>query len=318
MTQHIPVLLEEVKKALDVRPGMIVVDATLGGGGYGRAITQAIAPEGIYVGIDRDAHAVQVAQEARWVKEAKDAHVSVVLAHRNYSDIRKVLAEAGIGQVDAIVADLGLSSDQLDDAKRGLSFRQNGTLDMRLDQTEAGTAMDIVNHWSADEIARILRKNAQESFADRIARRIVEYRKDCPIETTGVLAEIVRTAVPQQFAFRGSDPATKTFMALRMEVNRELEHLKVFLCEAIGVLAPGGRIAVVTFHSGEDSIVKHFFVDESVSCVCPPEFPVCRCEKQAILTKVLKKAIVPTEEEVIQNPRSRSARLRLAEKNKNI
>lgn len=315
MSKHIPVLLSEVLEVLELKPGMTVVDATLGGGGYGRAIVSRLGTGGTYIGIDRDGTAITRAEKSQWVREARERGVQMHLIHRNFFELRDVVAELERESVDAVVADLGISSDQLEDAKRGLSFLADGPLDMRLDQTSGITAKDIVNTRSEEEITRILFRNAGESSARRIAKAIAEERLKKPIETTRELVDIIRTAVGNRYRGKKIHSATKTFMALRMEVNQEMESLKKFLTASIDVVRSGGRIAVVTFHSGEDAMVKSFFREMSVGCVCPPGFPVCRCGQEPKVRVLTKKSIAPTEKEVQENPRSRSARLRAVEIN---
>lgn len=312
MTKHIPVLLSEVMDLLQLRPGMTVADATLGGGGYGKELVVRIGSSGTYVGIDRDEEAVRRAETSDWVHLARESGETVYCVHANFERIREVFSSIGIDKVDAIVADLGISSDQLEDADRGLSFLSEGHLDMRLDRTETLRAWDIANTWEKKDIVHILKAYADERNANRIAEKIVNMRKERSIETTRELAEAVRSVIPRRMT-KKADPATKTFMAFRMAVNRELQSLEVFLSEVISLVRPGGKIAVVTFHSGEDRLVKHTFREWARGCVCPKMFPVCRCGKNPRVRLVTKKSIVPKKEERERNPRARSARLRIAE-----
>ena len=312
MSRHIPVLLNEAIEVLKLKSEMTIVDATLGGGGYGKEIVQKIAPGGMYIGIDRDGEAVARAQRSTWVRGARESGVTVYIVHANFDRMGEVLAELNIKKVDGIVADLGISSDQLEDAERGLSFSMEGPLDMRLDRSETLRAFDIVNTWSEEDLTRLLWEKAEERNASRIARAIIEIRREKPIETTTALAEAVRSVVPRWKTGK-KDPATKTFMAIRMAVNRELESLEIFLEQTIAVMQKGARLAVVTFHSGEDALVKKVFRTWARACVCPKEFPVCRCGHVARVIPVTKKPIVPTESETRNNPRARSAKLRVVE-----
>ncbi len=216
--------------------------------------------------------------------------------------------------MDGIVADLGFSSDQMDDPERGLSFLQEGPLDMRLDQSEHLTAGNIVNDSSEEVLAQILRDYGDERFAGRIARAITTVRAEKPLATTAELAEVVKQSLPMQYRFGKIHPATKTFQAIRIAVNREPEHLRVFLPQAVSALKSGGRVAIISFHSGEDKIVKQVFRENAGGCICPPDFPVCQCKQKPRVRLVTKKPVAPSEEEVTRNPRSRSARLRIAEK----
>ncbi len=316
MTRHIPVLLKETLEEMHLTKGVKAVDATLGGGGFARALLEAVSPGGTIVAFDADVHALKRFQEDadRFVRQAlKDGSLRLVRA--NYSMLGDTLRPLGGERVAAIVADLGFSSDQIEDAKRGFSFRKDGPLDMRLDQETDLTAERIVNEYPADEIERILRTYGDEPYARRIVSAIVELRDQEPIRTTRTLASLVEQSYPKAMRFRsGIHPATKTFQALRIAVNLEFEHLKRFLEEAIEWLLPGGRLAIITFHSGEDRIVKRFFQEAAQGCICPKGFPVCRCGHTARLRVVTKKPIIPSEEERAVNSRARSARLRIAEK----
>lgn len=313
MSRHIPVLIKEVEEMLLLSSGKIVADATLGGGGYGKEIVKKIAPNGTYVGIDRDEEAVHRAEQSEWVRAARESGVTVRLVHANFDQLEKVFSDAGMASADAIVADLGISSDQLEDASRGLSFLAEGPLDMRLDRSEKISARDVVNKWSGEDLVRIVHRYADERNAARIVKAIVRIREERSIETTKELADIVRFAVPRGKSGK-TDPATKTFMAIRMAVNRELESLEVFLEQAIRLLRKGGRCAVVSFHSGEDALIKKTFRAWATACVCPKEFPVCRCEQEQKAVILTKKPIIPKEDELRNNPRSRSAKLRAVER----
>ncbi len=306
MTRHVPVMVAEAIDGLALREGMTVVDATVGGGGYSAAILERIGESGMLVAMDRDGSAMEQ------FCEKYDADHRVHGVHSNYSRIRSVLKGMGIAQVDAIVADLGVSSDQLDDAVRGFSFAHAAPLDMRMDVRQERTAAAIVNHADEAEIAQVVQEYGDERFARRIARAIVAAR---PIADTVRLAEIVVAALPSA-ARRATriHPATRTFQALRMAVNEEIMHLKMFLTEGIDVMTSGGRIAVVSFHSGEDRTVKNVLRTYARGCICAPDVPLCVCEHTPQVHILTKKPITPTEEDVRNNPRARSARLRIAQK----
>lgn len=306
MTRHVPVMMQEAIDGLALREGMTVVDATFGGGGYSAEILRRIGESGTLVAMDRDGGAV-----ARCIAQYGEDH-RVHSVHSNYSQIRNVLKDMGIMHVDAVVADLGVSSDQLDDAQRGFSFAHAAPLDMRMDVRDARTAATIVNHADEAEIAQVVRMYGDERFASRIARAIVHAR---PIADTAQLAAIVTEALPPQ-ARRASriHPATRTFQALRMAVNDEVAHLKTFLTEGIDVVVSGGRIAVVSFHSGEDRVVKNVLRTYARGCICAPDVPICTCGHTPQVRILTKKPITPTDAEVRDNPRARSARLRIAQK----
>lgn len=314
MTKHIPVLLSEVLEIMALKPGMTVVDATLGGGGYGQAFVDRIGPGGMYIGIDRDPEAIERAERSEWVSEGRKRGVIIILIQRNFCDLLEVIRELDCGKADAIVADLGISSDQLEDIRRGLSFLADGPLDMRLDRSCGITAGEIVNTWSAEDIEKIVRENAEEKNAYRISKAIEKERERGRIETTRELAEIVRSVVGGRYQKRRIHPATKTFMALRMAVNEEMKSLSSFLIASIEVLRSGGRTAIVSFHSGEDRVVKTFFREQSLGCVCPAGFPICRCGQTPKIRVITKRVITPKEKEILYNPRSRSSRLRAVEK----
>lgn len=317
-TKHASVLLKEVVEGLSLRPGMVVVDATLGGGGHTRALLEHILPGGKLVAIDADTQALDRfevrAQSDVFLKQAL-ADTSLALVHGNYSAIVETLGDAGSEHVDAVLADLGFSSDQIEDGERGFSFQKDGPLDMRLDQTTDLTAEKIVNTCTEKEIEQFLYKYGEESEARRIAEAIVTEREKRPLRTTHDLAALIERVYPRGKRYRLKiHPATKTFQALRIAVNQEGEHLVTFLSQAVKCLNVGGRLAVITFHSGEDRIVKQFFRDASQGCICPPNFPVCRCEQTPTIRLITRKPIVPSEQERHTNPRARSAKLRIIEK----
>lgn len=308
---HVSVLYSEVLAGLDLRPAGCYIDGTLGAGGHAAGIL-AGAPQGRLLGLDRDPHALALSEE-----RLRPYGDRVTLVQSSFAEIEAVVDRLNFGPVDGIVLDLGVSSMQLDDPERGFSFLRDGPLDMRLDPAAAVTAADVVNHYPVDELADLIYRYGEEPASRAIARAIVDAR---PLRTTGQLAEVVAAAMAAAIrrprrARRGQvHPATRTFQAIRIAVNRELESLERGLAGAVNVLRPGGRLAVIAFHSLEDRIVKQFFAQESRDCICPPETMVCTCGHRARLEPLTRKPIRPTETEVTGNPRSRSARLRIAVK----
>jgi 16S rRNA (cytosine1402-N4)-methyltransferase len=301
---HKPVLLIETINALAVQPGGRYIDCTVGGGGHSIAILENSAPGGQLLGIDADPEAIRLA----------NAHLSkyqnsVLLVNDNFVNISDICKRYSYLPVHGVLFDLGLSSYQLEDDPRGFSFQHDAVLDMRFNPTQDTTAADIVNNTSEAELSLILREYGEERFSQRIARRIVQER---PINTTLQLAHIVENALGGRHG--KIHPATRTFQAIRIFVNRELEMLEIALSKAVDVLGIGGRLVVISYHSLEDRIVKHFMQKEAKDCICPPNIPVCHCGHSASLRIINKKVIVPSEEELRDNPRSRSAKLRAAEK----
>lgn len=306
---HIPVLLREAVGALKVQPGGVYVDATVGGGGHSYAILQALGSGGLLIGLDRDPAALAAAE-----RRLKGAQARVVLVKANFRDLKQVLDRLGVVGVDGVLFDLGFSSLQVEAGERGFSFRRDAPLDMRMDPTEKSTAAELVNQLPEGELARIIADYGEERWAKRIARAIVARRKLRPITTTGELAALVKDAIPAPARRRGPHPARRTFQALRIAVNRELDNLDAGLRQAFEVLRPGGRLVVISFHSLEDRVVKQFFQARSGGCTCPPNLPVCICGRKAELRVITKRPVRPSQEEVVRNPRARSARLRVAEK----
>lgn len=306
---HTPVLLEESLDYLAPRPGGVYVDATLGGGGYSAAILPRCAPGGRVVGIDQDEDALAAASQrlSEWGE-------SFMPLHGNFSEMEALLHRAGIRSVDGVVFDLGVSSHQLNEAERGFSFRFDAPLDMRMDRTRGPTAADLVAELPERELSRILREYGEEKWAARIAKFIVEERSSTPLSTTGDLVRIVEAAVPKAARPKEIHVATRIFQALRIAVNRELEALEDGLTAAHNLLHPGGRIVVISYHSLEDRIVKTRLLSWQNPCVCPPNLPACGCGKSPTARVLTRKPIYPDEEEVRENPRARSARLRAAEK----
>ena len=304
---HRPVLLQELITSLRPAPGQAFIDATLGGGGYARTLMERLRPGGVLLGIDRDASAIE-----RFAREPVPPDITLILEHTNFAELDRVAAR--LPPVRGVVFDLGLSSIQLDDPQRGFSFQRDGPLDMRLDQTQPWTAADLLNRESASDLRRILSDFGQERWATRIAQRIVDHRKRDPLRTTKALADLVAGAIPRAAWPRDIHVATRTFMAVRIAVNGELEAIEKGLKAAITVLASGGRIGVVSFHSLEDKIAKNLFNVEATDCVCPPQAPVCICGHRRSVRVVTRKPITASEAEVRDNPRARSAKFRVAEK----
>lgn len=302
---HVPVLLQEALEGLAVRPDGIYVDGTVGGAGHSFEIASRLTENGLLIGLDRDPDAVEAATERLRGLPAK-------VVHRNYSQMREVLDELGIDAVDGILMDLGVSSHQLDEAERGFSYHADAPLDMRMSQTGL-SAQDIVGTWSEQELASILQDYGEEKFAGRIAANIVAERQKAPIVRTGQLADIIRASVPQKFR-RDKNPCKKTFQAIRIAVNDEFGHLRTGLEAAFDCLKPGGILAVITFHSLEDRIVKQQFAKWCSGCTCPPDFPQCVCGKKPKGKLVVRKPVTAGEAELESNHRSRSAKLRLIER----
>jgi 16S rRNA (cytosine1402-N4)-methyltransferase len=305
-TGHVPVMVEEVLAWLDPRSPGVYVDATVGAGGHAEAILERIAPAGRLIGIDRDADALAMAT-ARLARYG----TAVTLQHANYTAIRAVVAEAGIEAVDGIVMDLGASSLQLEAPERGFSFTRPGPLDMRMDRTQDLSAADLVNELAEDELQGVIWTYGEERWARRIAREITRRR---PLHTTGELAAVVADAIPRRAWPRGIHPATRTFQALRIATNRELESLEQALPDAVGTLRGGGKICAITFHSLEDRIVKHTYLRLSRGCICPPGSPHCTCGGKRWLRVLTRKPVTASLDEVVRNARARSAKLRVAER----
>jgi 16S rRNA (cytosine1402-N4)-methyltransferase len=303
--QHASVMPAEVLSCLQPKPGEVFLDGTVGGGGHSRLILEATAPNGKLIGLDRDPDALKEAAEV-----LAPFGERVVLLHRNFSEIGQVLAETGIDALDGLLLDLGVSSYQLDAPHRGFSFRNDAPLDMRMDPTTGATAAEILSEYDAEDLARIFRDFGEERHARRIARRIVQVRGQKPLLTTRQLAELVEDSVPKGRVPARIHPATRVFQALRIAVNRELEHVEKGLREGLASLRPGGRMAVISFHSLEDRIVKHLFRQEAKDCLCPPGLPVCACGHQARVDLLTSRGLRAGEQEVDENPRARSAILR--------
>lgn len=306
---HVSVLLEETIDSLNIKPDGIYVDGTLGGGGHSLEICKRLGDGGRLIGIDQDMDAIRAATE-----RLKNYSDKVTIVHSNYQNIDSVLRDLSVGGVDGIVLDLGVSSYQLDNADRGFTYREDTPLDMRMDQSQPMTAKNIVNEYSEQELFRVIRDYGEDSFAKNIAKHIVKARQDKPIETTGELNDIIRAAIPARVRQGGGHPSKKTFQAIRIELNRELDVLEQSLDKMIGLLNPGGRLSIITFHSLEDRIVKNIFRKNMNPCICPPEFPVCTCGRVPTGKVITRKPIVPDAEEISNNKRAKSSKLRVFEK----
>lgn len=307
--RHKSVLLDESIEALQIKPDGIYVDGTLGGGGHSYEICRRLSDKGRLIGIDQDAAAIQAATER--LAEFKDR---VTIVRSNYCNMRAELGKLGITSVDGVILDLGVSSYQLDTAERGFTYREDVPLDMRMDQRQTLTAKDIVNGYSEMELYRIIRDYGEDRFAKNIAKHIVMARNEKALETTGELIHVIKAAIPMKVRATGGHPAKKTFQAIRIELNRELEVLDNSLEDMIDLLNDEGRLCVITFHSLEDRIVKTRFRHCENPCTCPREFPVCVCGQKPKGRVVTKKPIVPSEEELEQNSRAKSSKLRVFER----
>ena len=305
---HKSVLLDECIEALNIRPDGIYLDGTLGGAGHFSEIVKRLTT-GRLIGVDRDRTALAAAEER--LRPYLDR---VTLVHSNFSEIRSILRELSVPGVDGMLFDLGVSSPQLDDAERGFSYMADAPLDMRMDRDDALTAAEIVNTWPADELRRIFYEYGEERYAPQVAAAIVRRREGKPIETTLELADVIRSAMPPQALREKQHPAKRCFQAIRIAVNDELGSVRRLMDDAIDCLNPGGRLAVITFHSLEDRIVKTAMQAAAKGCTCPPEFPVCVCGKKPRVTVLTRKPIVSGPAELAENPRARSAKLRVAEK----
>ena len=301
--KHKSVLLNETIDGLNIKPDGIYVD-----GGHAYEVCRRLGEKGSIVGIDQDAAAIEAASA-----RLKDFGEKVTIVRSNYCDMKSKLHELGIDKVDGIVLDLGVSSYQLDTAERGFSYREDAPLDMRMDTRQKMTARDIVNDYTEADLYRVIRDYGEDKFAKNIAKHIVQARAVKPVETTAELSEIIRASIPMKFQKKSGHPAKRTFQAIRIELNRELDVLRDSLDDMIDLLNPGGRLCIITFHSLEDRIVKSAFRKNENPCTCPPDFPVCVCGKKSKGSIITKKPILPSEEELEYNSRSKSAKLRIFE-----
>lgn len=306
--KHVSVLLNECLDALNIKEDGIYVDCTLGGAGHSSHILQRLSKEGLLVGIDQDTDALKAAGER--LKEYENKK----LVHNNFHNIDSILEELDIPKVDGILMDLGVSSYQLDEGERGFSYMKDAPLDMRMNREREFSAYDVVNSYSMEDLWRIIRDYGEEKFAKRVAEFIVNRREEKPIETTLELVDIIKAAIPAKARREGPHPAKRTFQAIRIEVNGELEILNKAIEDGVNRLNKGGRMAIITFHSLEDRIVKLKFRELANPCTCPKEFPICVCGKKPLVKLISRKAIEPSKEEVEENPRSRSAKLRVIER----
>ena len=307
--KHTSVLLYETIEGLNIKPDGIYVDGTLGGGGHSFEIAGRLSEKGRLIGIDQDEAAITAAGER--LKKFED---KVIIVRSNYRNTKSVLSSMGIQKIDGMMLDLGVSSYQLDNEERGFSYRYDTALDMRMDLRQSLTAKDIVNGYGEMELFHIIRDYGEGKFAKNIAKHIVRARQEKPIETTGELNEIIKAAIPAKMRAEGGHPSKRTFQAIRIECNRELEVLRESLEELIDLLNPGGRLCIITFHSLEDRIVKTAFKKAENPCTCPPSFPVCVCGRTSRGKVITGKPILPGAEEMDENPRSKSAKLRIFEK----
>jgi 16S rRNA (cytosine1402-N4)-methyltransferase len=307
--EHTPVLLNETLEYLDPKPGGVYIDGTLGGAGHSSEIIKRIVPGGKLLGIDQDSNAIDAAK--RRLEAYKD---NVVIVRDNFRNIKTIALQKGFKEVDGILLDIGVSSHQLDEKERGFSYMHDGPLDMRMDTESSLNASDIVNNSSEQELIRILRDYGEEKWAVRIAKFIAEERKNSRIDTTFKLVDIIQRAIPAAARRDGGHPAKRTFQALRIAVNDELQVLEEAVMNAAELLKPGGRLVVITFHSLEDRIVKKIFNNMEKPCTCPPQLPVCACGKEPLLRVITKKPVTAGEEELKTNTRSKSAKLRAAER----
>ena len=305
---HVSVLADECIDGLNINPDGVYVDGTLGGAGHSSLICEKLSADGRLIGIDRDKYAIGRATER--LEQYKD---KVTLVNSNYSNVKNVLDELGIEEIDGMLLDLGVSSFQLDDADRGFSYRFSSPLDMRMSGGEGMSAKDVVNRYSEKELARILYEYGEERYSRQIAANICKKRAEKEIETTDELVEIIRSSMPAK-ALRDGHPAKRSFQAIRIEVNNELGVIEQTINDAISALKPGGRLVIITFHSLEDRIVKNAYAKAAQGCTCPREFPICVCGNKPKVKILTKKPILPSDEELEVNPRSASAKLRICEK----
>lgn len=308
---HVPVLYEECIRSLKIKDDGIYVDGTLGGAGHASGVCSKLGKDATFIGIDRDVDALNASKERL---NALNAKCKMHFVQSNYADIKSVLRELGVSSIDGALLDLGVSSFQLDNPQRGFSYMHDAPLDMRMNANDSFTAADVVNTYSERDLLRIIKDYGEERWASRIAQFICEARKEKAITTTAELVEIIKAAIPAAARREGPHPAKRTFQAIRIEVNDELGGLERAVNDFIDVLAPGGRLSIITFHSLEDRIVKDIYKQRINPCTCPPEFPVCVCKKVSDVKKITGKPILPSDAEIENNPRSRSAKLRVIEK----
>lgn len=306
---HVSVLLNECIDNLQIKPDGVYVDCTMGGAGHSKEIAKKLSKNGRLICFDQDINAINTAKER--LAEFGDR---VILIRDNFENIKEQLIANNINAVDGVLADLGVSSHQLDESYRGFSYMHDAKLDMRMDNRNSISAWEVVNSYPEDELYRIIKEYGEENWAKRIAQFIVEARKEKDIDTTFELVEIIKKAIPKKARINGPHPAKRTFQAIRIEVNNELGVIKKMIDDSVDMMNKGGRICIITFHSLEDRIVKNEYKYLSLDCICPPEMPFCQCDKESQIKIISRKPILPSDEEVENNPRSRSAKLRVAEK----
>ena len=306
--EHVPVLFNETMEYLAPVKGGIYVDGTLGGAGHSYQIAKSIMPEGVLIGIDQDENAIKASSQ-----RLAEFGERVIIVRDNFKNIKRIVKDCGYDKVDGILLDIGVSSHQIDEDERGFSYMHDGPLDMRMDRTQSIKAEDIINDSPFAELKRIIKDYGEEKWADRIAKFICEERNSSRIQTTYQLVDVIKKAIPAAARREGGHPAKRTFQAFRIAVNDELEVLKKALVDSVDVLKPGGRLAVITFHSLEDRIVKNTFNELEKPCTCPPQIPVCMCGKKPVVKVLTRKPITAAEEELSVNSRSKSAKLRVAQ-----
>ncbi|MGO0905773.1 16S rRNA (cytosine(1402)-N(4))-methyltransferase RsmH [Clostridioides difficile] len=306
---HVSVLLNECIENLKIKPDGVYVDCTMGGAGHSKEIVKKLSDKGLFIGFDQDKNAINTARERLSEYESR-----VKFVHSNFENIKEELEKIGIYKIDGVLADLGVSSHQLDEAERGFSYMQDAPLDMRMDVRCEFSAYDVVNTYTEDELSKIIKDYGEDNWAKRIAKFIVEERVNKPIETTGELVDVIKKAIPKKARIDGPHPAKRTFQAIRIEVNNELGVITKMINDASSIMNEGGRICIITFHSLEDRIVKNAFKYLASDCICPQHLPICQCDKESEVKIITRKPLLPSYEEIEVNPRSRSAKLRVAEK----
>lgn len=307
--QHIPVLFDEIMEIMAPKPGEFFVDCTLGGGGHSKGFLERTGPDGLLIGIDQDSDALVAARQNLRPYDGR-----IMLVHSNYSNLDQILQDYAPEGVDGILFDIGVSSHQLDEAERGFSYMQDAPLDMRMDQTQSLDAWQVVNTYGEEDLQRILKDYGEERWAKRIAKFLVEFRSKKPIDTTGELVDIIKRAIPKGAREEGSHPAKRTFQAIRIEVNNELGVLNRTIQVAANHLKKGGRLGIISFHSLEDRIVKEQFRYLASDCICPPELPICQCDKVSEVKILTRKPVTASPEELARNSRAKSAKFRAVEK----
>ena len=306
---HVSVLLNECIENLNIKPDGVYVDCTMGGAGHSKEIVKKLSKNGLFIGFDQDKNAIETAKE-----RLKDYSDRVKFIHSNFENLKEELEKIGVYKIDGVLADLGVSSHQLDEADRGFSYMQDAPLDMRMDIRKDFSAYDVVNTYSEEKLARIIKEYGEDNWSKRIAKFIVEKRSEKEIKTTGELVDVIKSAIPKKARIDGPHPAKRTFQAIRIEVNNELGVINKMINDAVSIMNEGGRICIITFHSLEDRIVKNEFKYLATDCICPPHFLMCQCDKEALVKVITRKPILPTKNEIEENPRSRSAKLRVCER----